>query len=121
MTKDSFFSEKSRDAQELFDILRRTFTSIISDAIEQAIGNLVVKEVIPPVDHTKNPKKPQDEMWTIDEFCSYVHISRPTFHAMVNRGVIHIQKCGQRTLVSSAEVKTKLSTGELGKYKRTTK
>ena len=107
---------------EFQDLLSRVISPLISDAIEDALRKLVSDGKMEiPGSPVQKEKQTDDQWWTIDRFCSTLHVSRPTYHSMVNRGLLHPKKAGQRTLISVDEVKTKLETGELGRYKRMTK
>ena len=107
---------------ELQDLLSRALGPVISDAFEVALQKLVAdKKMEITGSNEPNEKQADDQWWTIDRFCSALHVSRPTYHGMVKRGLLHPKKCGQRTLISSAEVLEMLENGRLGKYKRTSK
>ena len=105
---------------EIQDFLSRAFSPLISDAIQTALGKLVMEGKLTSPIETEKPKEP-DELWTIAQVCSFLHVSKPTFHAFVHRGLIHPRKAGQRTLISRDEVLEKLASGQLGKYRRTSK
>ena len=104
---------------ELQDLLSRALSPLISDAVENALRKLAAdRKMESPGSNVQIEKQTEEQWWTIDHFCSTLHVSRPTYHAMVNRGLLHPKKAGQRTLISAEEVKSKLASGELGRYKR---
>ena len=107
---------------ELQDLLSRALSPLISDAVENALRKLVAdRKMEIPESNDQIEKQVEEQWWTIDRFCSTLHVSRPTYHGMVNRGLLHPKKAGQRTLISAEEVKTKLANGELGRYRRMNK
>lgn len=114
-TNNSTLHKNYSDVQAMYEFIYKTITSIVTDAVDAALTKMIKEgKLLLQSDAEIQP----EELWTIDQFCSYVHVSRPTFHALVRRGVIHPRKCGQRTLISSAEVKSQLEKGVLGRYKR---
>ena len=101
------------------DDLSRALAPLLSDAFETAIGNLVRDGKFSIPKQAEKPKEQSDEQWwTIDQFCAYAHVSRPTYHSFVHRGFIRPRKCGQRTLICVSEVKEQMDHGEFGKYVR---
>lgn len=59
------------------------------------------------------------ELGTREDVCKYLHISKPTFHSLVNRGLIQPTKVGRRTLCDMAEIRRLVDAGQLGRYKHT--
>ena len=57
------------------------------------------------------------KLLTRDEVCEMCHISKPTFHAWVNKGAIEVQKVGGRTLVKAESLETALQTKKVYRYK----
>ena len=57
------------------------------------------------------------KLLTRDEVCRICHISKPTFHAWVNKGAIEVQKVGGRTLVKAESLETALQTKKVYRYK----
>lgn len=55
--------------------------------------------------------------YTRQECCAILRCSLPTFHGLVNRGLIRITKVGRKTLVDAAEFDKLVASGELAKYK----
>lgn len=86
--------------QDLRAILREEVAKVISDAF---------------ADEQKNNAAP--ELLTRDEVCRLLKISKPTFHALVNRGLINPVKIGSRTLVREDVLRQKIESGELRRYK----
>ena len=58
-----------------------------------------------------------EELASRQEVCDYLHISYPTFHSLVNRGLIKTTKVGTRTLCDMNEIRRKVERGEFGRYK----
>ena len=57
------------------------------------------------------------KLLTRDEVCEMCHISKPTFHAWVNKGAIEVQKVGGRTLVKAESLERALQTKKVYRYK----
>lgn len=119
MNKTCLLNKNSGEGRSEYEALRHFLISIVSEAIEDVINKLIEEGTIIVKDPKQERKEEQkDELWTIDQFCEVLHVSRPTYHSIVKRGVIHPLKCGQRTLIYKSEVITQLEKGVLGKYKR---
>ncbi len=45
-------------------------------------------------------------------------ISMPTLHNLMNCGAVEYRKCGRKTLVNLTDLRAKIASGEIAKYKR---
>lgn len=61
--------------------------------------------------------KNEGEMMTIDDVCRVCHITRPTFHAWVNNGIIQARKVGRRTLVKADDLNAAIQSKKVYKFK----
>ena len=52
------------------------------------------------------------------EATSIAAISLPTLHALIKQGLVDARKVGRRTLVNLTDLREKLASGEISKYKR---
>lgn len=87
---------------------------------EQNLRAIVREEVAKAVsdafaDEQKNNAAPA--LLSREEVCRLLKISKPTFHALVNRGLIAPVKIGSRTLVPEDALRQKIESGELRRYK----
>jgi len=57
------------------------------------------------------------KLLTREEVCEMCHISKPTFHAWVNKGAIEVQKVGGRTLVKAESLESALQSKKIYRYK----
>lgn len=57
------------------------------------------------------------EYLTRAEVCNLLHISKVTFHDWANKGLLQTFKAGSRTLVKAAELRQKVESGEIKRYK----
>lgn len=92
------------DEESIRIIIREEVTRAVSDAF---------------ADEQKNNAAP--ELLTRDEVCRLLKISKPTFHALVNRGLINPVKIGSRTLVREDVLRQKIESGEIRRYKHDVK
>ena len=107
------------DKTELRDLFSRVINPLIADAVETALEKMVKEGKMDiPGQPTQKENHADEQWWTIDQFCAYAHVSRPTYHSFVHRGFIRPRKCGQRTLICVSEVKEQMDHGEFGKYVR---
>ena len=63
--------------------------------------------------HVEEPPK----FYTRQECCSILRCSLPTFHSLVNKGLIPISKVGRKTLIPANEFDRIVASGELARYK----
>ena len=114
-TNSSALLKYYSDVQAMYEFIYKTITTIVTDAVEAVFAKMITEgKLILPSDNEKQ----FEELWTIDQFCSFVHVSKPTYHSFVHRKLIHPRKCGHRTLISRAEVLEMIESGRLGRYKR---
>lgn len=59
----------------------------------------------------------QEKYYTRQECCEILRCSLPTFHALVNKGLIPVTKVGRKTLVSADDFDGIVASGELRKFK----
>lgn len=78
----------------------------IRRVIDEALSQHEAKEIEMP-----------EKLLTRDEVCRICHISKPTFHAWVNKGAIEILKIGGRTLVKADSLESALKTKRVYRYK----
>ncbi len=62
----------------------------------------------------------EPELATREEVCTFLHISKPTFHALVKRKALVPIKVGSRTLCDMNRIRADVEAGRLGRYRRTT-
>lgn len=86
---------------------------IIREEVTKAVSEAFADE------QKKNNAAP--ELLTRDEVCRLLKISKPTFHALVNRGLINPVKIGSRTLVREDVLRQKIESGEIRRYKHDVK
>lgn len=55
--------------------------------------------------------------YTRQECCEILRCSLPTFHALVNKGLIPVTKVGRKTLISADDFDGIVASGELRKFK----
>ncbi len=103
-----------KEGSELLNAFTRAISQVVSDVVKEEFSTLIKDRKLIIQAQPEISEEESEEFWTIDQFCDYVHVSKPTYYSFVHRGLIHPHKCGQRTLISSAEVKAKLKSGELG-------
>lgn len=58
-----------------------------------------------------------DKLLTRDDVCRICHISKPTFHAWVNKGAVEVQKVGRRVFVRADDLDNALKTKQIYKFK----
>ena len=58
-----------------------------------------------------------ERYYTRQECCEILRCSKPTFHSLVNKGLIPVTKVGRKTLVSADVFDRIVASGELRKYK----
>lgn len=58
-----------------------------------------------------------ERFYTRKECCEILRCSMPTFHALVNKGLIPVTKVGRKTLVSADTFDGIVESGELRKFK----
>ena len=63
------------------------------------------------------PAKDAVRHYTRQECCAILRCSLPTFHSIVNRGLIQVTKVGRKTLVDAEEFDKLVASGELARYK----
>lgn len=100
-------------ARELF---RETVGSVVEEVIERTVTRLAAEGKLTV--QTKKEEPPA--MWDRRQTADYLHVSLPTLHGMIHRGLLTPSKAGQRTLFDSAEVTRAVAEGRLGRYARTT-
>ena len=54
--------------------------------------------------------------YTRQECCQILRCSLPTFHALVNKGLIPVLKVGRKTLVPATEFDKIVASGQLARY-----
>ena len=58
-----------------------------------------------------------EQVSTRKECCEILRCSMPTFHSLVNKGLIPVTKVGRKTLVSTDDFDSIVASGELRKFK----
>ena len=82
--------------------------SMISAAVIKAMGN-----VTPPTP----AKEPEDEWGSRQEGADLIRCSLPTLHGLIGQGLVQTSKVGRRTLINLSDLRRKLETGAISKYK----
>lgn len=71
--------------------------------------------------------KPQEEPKAVPEWDSrqdaatIAGISLPTLHALIGQGLVEARKVGRRTLINLGDLRDKLASGEISRYKKPSK
>ena len=71
--------------------------------------------------------QPQEEPKAVPEWGSrqdaavIAGISLPTLHALINQGIVEARKVGRRTLINLGDLRVKLASGEISRYKKPSK
>lgn len=82
--------------------------SMISAAVIKAMGN-----VTPPAP----AKEPEDEWGSRQEGADLIRCSLPTLHGLISQGLVQTSKVGRRTLINLSDLRRKVKSGEIRKYK----
>lgn len=83
--------------------------AIIAQAAEEAAEKVYDRMIsCPPVEGV---------LGTRQEVCDFLKISKPTFHSLANKGAFRITKIGRRTLVDMSDLRAKVESGEISRYK----
>lgn len=82
--------------------------SMISAAVIKAMGN-----VTPPTP----AKEPEDEWGSRQEGADVIRCSLPTLHGLISQGLVQTAKVGRRTLINLSDLRRKVKSGEIRKYK----
>ena len=80
----------------------------------ERIGERIAKDLW---DKMSSPSEASTKHYTRKECCEILRCTYPTFHNLVNRGVIPITKLGRKTLIPTAEFDKIVASGELTRYK----
>lgn len=80
----------------------------LQEMIEQAVAGAVL-QVLP-----KDPKK-----YTRQQVCDIYHISLPTLHSYINKGLLKAEKISGRVLFDINEVENALKSKSVYRYKHT--
>lgn len=93
----------SEDFQEF---LKQTLTETIKEALYGA--DVPVKQ--------KQEQAKEKKYYTIAEVCDLLHITKPTFHSNVKKGIIKPIKIGRRTLVDANLLDAMIADGQVSRY-----
>lgn len=92
---------------------------------EESIRSIIREEVTRAVSEAFADEQKKNtaasELLTREEVCRLLKISKPTFHALVRRGLINPVKIGSRTLVREDMLRQKIESGEIRRYKHDVK
>ena len=91
---------------ELKKLAKEVLTPVVRQAVRDELAQQQQAESIPAQD-----------LKSRQEVCDYLHISHPTFHAFVNKGLITPVKIGRKTFCDMNEIRQLVDAGRLGKYK----
>lgn len=86
---------------------------ITEEEIEK-MGEKIAKELW---EKMNTPTEEAAKHYTRQECCQILRCSLPTFHALVNKGLIPIRKVGRKTLVPATEFDNIVASGQLARYK----
>ena len=92
----------------VYQIAADDLAALIYDACRQAL-----QEARPPQEQTPAP-----EWGSRHDAAVLVGVSLPTIHALISQGLIEAQKCGRRTLINLGDLRAKLASGALSKYRK---
>lgn len=82
--------------------------SMISAAVIKALGTMT-----PPTP----AKEPEDEWGSRQEGANVVRCSLPTLHGLISQGLVETRKLGRKTLINLTDLRRKVASGEIRKYK----
>lgn len=85
------------------DFTKEDMRQVVAEAVSEAMRSQRASEA--------------GRLLTRDEVCRICHISKPTFHAWVNNGIIEAQKVGRRTLVKSEDLDDAIRRGKIHTFK----
>lgn len=105
---------------DLTTLARELFRETVGAVVEETITRLVTEGKLTVSVQTETKKEEPPVMWDRKQTASFLHVSLPTLHGMIHRGLLTPSKAGQRTLFDSAEVTRAVAEGRLGRYARTT-
>ena len=67
-------------------------------------------------DAVRRREESVEEYGTRADACDFLKVSFPTFHALVNQGLVKVKKVGRKTLVDMADLKRAVADGRIVKY-----
>ena len=68
-------------------------------------------------DATARREASVDEFGTRQDACDFLKVSLPTFHSLVNQGLIRTKKIGRKTLVDMNDLRRAVTDGRIVRYK----
>ena len=67
--------------------------------------------------HATAPADSGPQYYTRKEVAELLHISLPSVHSLMNKGALKVTKIGSRTLIDAADLRSKISSGAIARYK----
>lgn len=71
--------------------------------------------------HPAPAKEPEDEWGSRQEAADVIRCSLPTLHGLISSGLVQTTKVGRRTICNLSDLRRKLETGEVSKYRKPAK
>lgn len=93
-----------------------TFLLVRAEDLEAIALRLVAR--IREDDAARRREESIEEYGTRADACDFLKISFPTFHSLVNQGLIKTKKVGRKTLVDMNDLRRAVSEGRIVRYKR---
>ena len=88
------------------------FSSLVYDSVVRAM-----RDTMPHPHHPQEDVQPIMEWGSRHDASIIVGVSLPTIHALIGQGLIVARKVGRRTLINLTDLREKLASGEICKYK----
>lgn len=102
-------------AVELLQLTKEDLKQVILEMFPGAVLSQTKPE---KVEATKTEKAPR--LYTREEVCSILGVSKPTFHRLANIGAFSLVKIGRHTRVDADDLDRKIAAGQVGRYHRGT-
>lgn len=89
------------------------FSELVYNSVVRALRDLLPQQPQP-----QREAQPVPEWGSRHDASVIAGVSLPTIHALIDQGLIVARKVGRRTLINLSDLREKLASGEISKYKR---
>ena len=95
----------------------------VSDDLLPSLANLIADQIADRMNGNNKvgvlvPTSSGPEWGTRQQAADLATISLPTLHGLIREGLVETTKIGRRTSVNLSDLREKLASGELAKYRR---
>lgn len=99
---------------DTIDPFRASLKSLIREAVAEALEGYRPEPAAPAA-----PSSP--EWGSRHDAAGIAGISLPTLHGLISQGLVEARKVGRRTIVNLSDLREKIRTGEVSKYRNSKK